>query len=158
LQPLDQVAVSAFQKESHVLDGFLVLVEACEAFDTRPETSVNVVLQTRSWTAPVDLNVAIADEEITFDQLQCLACKTSWKEGTEVSSAVFANPSCDDSTRACLVDGELYIRIRFIVAQEDVVLRLVLLDQIVFKRECFSFGVSDDKLHVLDALHHLILP
>ena len=156
LQPFDQVVVSAFEKKLHVLDSFLVMLERRETFDTRPEASVNVVLQTGSWTPAVDLNVAVADEEITFDQLQRFASQTCWEEWTEVCGAVFANASCDNGTRTRLVDRELYIRIGFVVTQEDVVFRLTLFDEIIFKRECFSFCVGDDKLHVLNAVHHLV--
>src|SRR5262249_38948768 len=88
LHPFDQVVVSALEKKLHVFDGFLLVLEGCETFDTGPKASVNVVLQTRSWTFPIDLNVAVADEEITFDQLQGFARPTRWKEWNEVCSAV----------------------------------------------------------------------
>lgn len=39
--------------------------------------------------------------------------------------------------------GEANKRIGFIITQQDVVFRLVLLDERIFKQECIKFGVND---------------
>ena len=68
----------------------------------------------------------------------------------EVERAVFAQPARDVDARIFLKRGEADVRIGLVVAQQDVELRLVLLDEVVFERQRFAFVVHDDVIEVGD--------
>ena len=56
-----------------------------------------------------------------------------------------------------LSQRDLDIRIGFVIPQQGVVLRPVLLDQIAFQNQCFQFRVRHDVLKPRDMRHHLLL-
>ena len=156
LQTFDQIIVAAFEKKFYVLDGFLILLKRGETLSARTEASMDVVLQTRPRPPAVNLNVAIANEEIALDQLQSFPGQTRREKRTEVCSAFSANPPGDNRSRKGFIDGQLYIRIGLVIPQKYVVLGPVLLDQIIFEGERFPFRIGHDELHVRYGVHHLI--
>ena len=156
-QTLDEVIFPAFQKEPHILHRLLVLLICCISFNARPHTAVNVILQARSRAFAVDLNIAVTNQEVSFDQLQTLPRKSRGKKRSKIQSPILADAPRDHGSREGLVYSELYIRIGFVVAQQNVVFGLVLLDEVVFQGECFAFGVGHDELDVFDCVHHLVL-
>ncbi len=94
---------------------------------------------------------------MTFDQAQRLSRETTREERPEIQRPVLADPPRNQSLGVGLVDGELDVGICLVVAKQDVVLRLVLLDEVVFERERFSFRVGHDELDVGNGSHHLVL-
>ena len=114
-KPLDQIALAAFEKELHVLDGFLVLRRRCQAVHARAEAAVDVVLQARPRALSVDRDRAVADQEIPLDQPQRLARQASGKERSGIVSAVLPHPAGDHGARIGLVDGQLDVGIGLVV-------------------------------------------
>ena len=64
-----------------------------------------------------------------------------------VSGAILAQPARDVNARI-FFGGELDVRIRFVVAQQDVEARLPLLDEVVLKRQRFFFVVDQNVVDV----------
>ncbi len=62
----------------------------------------------------------------------------------EIKRAVFDEAARDVDARIFFECGVADVGIGFVVAQQDVELRLVPLDEIVFEREGLSFVVDDD--------------
>ena len=157
LEPLDEVTVPALEKEFHVLYGFLVLRKRCQAVNTRAEAAMDVILQARPGTLPIDRDVAIADQKVSLDQLQGLSREARRKKRTEVQRPILAHAPRNDGARKWLVRRQLDERVRLVVTQQDVVLRLVLLDEVILERQRLAFRVRHDELEILDGVHHLIL-
>ena len=89
---------------------------------------MNVILQAGPGTLSVNLDIAIADKEISFDQLQSLSGQACREERPVVQCAVFSDAPRNDGPRKRLVHGKFNERVGFVIAQQDVVLWLVLLD------------------------------
>ena len=132
-QALDEVIVPAFEEQLHILHGLLVLLICRVSLNAWTYAAMNVILQARSRPLAVNLNIAVANQEISFDEFQAFPRKTRGEKRPEIQSPIFADAPGDHRSRERLVDGELYIRIGLVVPQENVVLGLVLLDQIIFQ-------------------------
>src|SRR5439155_3195850 len=133
------------------------LLICCISFNARPHAAVNVILQARSRPFAVDLNIAVTYQEVSFDQFGTFPRKSRGKKRPKIQSSIFGDAPRNHRSRKGLVYSELKIRIGFVVAQQNVVLGLVLLDEVIFKGECFAFGVGHDELDVFDCVHHLVL-
>ena len=66
----------------------------------------------------------------------------------EIERSVFAQPPRGEHPRIALADGQLDVGIRFVIAQKNVVARLLLLDQVVLKRQRFFLVVDDDVVEI----------
>ncbi len=79
-------------------------------------------------------------------------CDAVGQVGREVRAVIFAavflQPPCDVHARKALAERELDVRICFVVAQKDVVARLLLLDEVVLERQRFLVVVDDDVVDV----------
>ena len=73
-----------------------------------------------------------------------------------VKGAVFLDATGDINAREFFVDGQLDVGISLIIAEQNVVLGLVLLDEIVFQGQRFHFVVHHNEFHVRDLGSQLI--
>jgi hypothetical protein len=94
---------------------------------------MNVILQARTRPVAVDVNVAIPNEKVPFDKLDCFSSQSSGKKRAKVQRAILANATRDHGAGKRFIHGQLDVWIRLVVAQKDVVFRLVLLDEIVLE-------------------------
>ena len=78
------------------------------------------------------------------DEVHQTVGEIAGKIGAEVGRAVLLEPPRDIHARIRLL-GQLDVGIGLVIAQQDVVLRLVLLDQVVLKSECL-FLVADENV------------
>ena len=52
------------------------------------------------------------------------------------------------------VAREAHVRIALVIAKENVVARLLRLDQVVFEQQCLALGARDGRLHTRDLREH----
>ena len=71
----------------------------------------------------------------------------------EINRAVFDQAPRHVHARIFLERGVANVRVRLVVAQQDIEFRLVLLDQIVFERQGFALVVHDDVIEIRDFPH-----
>src|SRR6185437_9045465 len=79
--------------------------------------------------------------------------QTRRKIRPEEKRAVLLQPPRHKDSRKWLRGSEANVRIRFVVAQQDIELRLVLLDQIVLERQRLALIVNDDVFRFGDFAH-----
>ena len=75
-----------------------------------------------------------------------LAREASGQERSSVEAAVALDVPRDEDPRKRFVGRQLQVRIILVVAQQDVVFRRPLLDQIVFERQRLDHRIGDDDL------------
>ena len=148
-----QFRLLAFQKQANVVYRFLVALGRGQILHARTEAASDVELQARPRVIAVQINVARRHKEVAVNQI----CDAVGEVGREVRAVVFAavffQPPCDIHARKALAKRELDVRISFVVAQKDVVARLLLLDEVVLERQRFLVVVDDDVVDV-DGLAH----
>ena len=146
-QLLRQIFVAALQKQAHGSNGFLVAIVGGESLHARPQTAVNVELEAGMRVAARQIDVAGRHQKVAMDEVHQPVREVARKVGTEVGRTVLAQAPRDVDARI-LFGGELDIRVSLVVAQQDVVARLPLLDEIVLEREGFFFVVDTDEFEV----------
>ena len=88
-----------------------------------------MVFKTRARRLAIDFYVAGAKLKSPVDYVDGSPSHTGGQDGPEVERAVLLNPARDNGFGKRLVDGQLEMRIRFVVFQIDVVARLVFLGE-----------------------------
>ena len=83
-----------------------------------------------------------------IDQIDCATGHRRRQERSEVKCAVVLNSSRDHALGKRFVDGELEVRIRLVVFQLVIKVRLMLFDQGSFEDEGFDLVIGDDDLNV----------
>ena len=83
-----------------------------------------------------------------MDQIDDPVCQIPGKIRTVIIAAVFAQPPRYVHAGKALAQGEFDIWISFVVAQQDVETRLLLLDKVVFQRQRFFVVVYDNIFNV----------
>ena len=96
---------------------------------------------------PGQVEIAGRHLEMAMNEVHQPMRQIARKIRTVVSRPIFLEAARDVHTRVRL-GGQLNVGIRFVVAQQDVVARLVLLDQVVFKRQRLFFVVDLNDLDV----------
>ncbi len=107
---------------------------------------MHVVVEARARESAVDLDAARSDLEHPLDHLHRAAARARREEGTEVAVAVLQDPPRHERARPVLPRRDLDVGIRLVVAEEDVVARLVLLDERVLEGERLTLGLGDDRV------------
>ncbi len=99
----------------------------------------------------VEIDVAGRNQKIAVNEIDDAVSEVRREEGAVVFRFVFLQAPGDVNARIALAHGELDVRISFVVAQEDVVARLLLLDEVVLERQRLFF-VADDDVFNIDSL------
>ena len=84
---------------------------------------------------------------MAVDEVHQPVRQVAGKIGAEIGGAVLAQPPRDVDARVVLA-GQLDVGVGFVVAQQDVEARLVLLDEVVLERQRFLFVVDQDVVDV----------
>lgn len=127
--------------------GFLRLIA-----DAWSSTFVDVILQTNLILAGFDgfggkVQAARSDLENHPDRLKHDLHAFDIRIRAEVFGAVSPNPpGWENSWERFVFYTD--VRIRFVIAEADIVARLEFLDQVVFEDECFSLSIGDDDFDV----------
>src|SRR5690606_10749500 len=83
-------------------------------------------------------------------QVQSLARGRSRMKGSKITGSVRARTPYKLQSRPLCLLVQTKAQVLFVVAQLDVQSRSVLLDQIVFKDDCFFFSLGDDRGQIAD--------
>lgn len=97
-----------------------------------------------------------AEREYASEEAEGVADGAGGRVGAEVAGAVFLDAADGEDARKVFF-GDFDEEIVFVVAQDDVVGRLVGADEVGFQDEAFGFGVGADSFEVSDSLDHLLL-
>ena len=88
------------------------------------------------------------NQEVAVNQIDNAIRKTGREVRPEVERAVLAQAPRRKHARITLTDRQLDVGIRLVVAQKNVVARLLLLDQIVLERQRFLLVVDHDVVEI----------
>ena len=127
-----------------------------DGVDARREAAFDVVFQARTVALPGNHLVARPDAEQAVGQRHRLAREVGRQERSGEETAVLLHAAGDEHARKRLVGGELEIRVVLVVAQQDVVFRRALLDQIVLERERLDDRVGEDDLEARDLVQQRV--
>ena len=131
------------QERPYVLSGPLVGVVRDQAFHARSPAAVNVVLKARPRMGTSQVDAARRQLEMPVDETDQPVSEIARKVWSEIGRAVLLEAPRDVHSRILLL-GQLDVGIGLVVAQQDVVLRLVLLDQVVLESKGFLVVVDED--------------
>ena len=145
-----EVVPAAFEKEPDVAGSFAVALIGGETVDARAETTMNVILQTGTRMAAREIDRAARNEESLVNKMENAAGKSGGKIGAKIERAVFFDAAGEIDARIFFGGGEFNVRVGFVIPKHDVELRTVLLDEIVFERERFSFVADENGFEVGD--------
>ena len=155
-QPLDQLVVLAFEEQLRVLHRHVVLLLRADRGDARRDAALDVVLEARPLAVAGDDLVARPDAEQPVRQRHRPARERRRHERAGVEAAVALDAARDQHARKRLVRRQLQVRIVLVVAQQDVVLRRALLDEVVLERERLDDRVGDDHLEAGDLVEQRV--
>ena len=142
-----QVPVPAFQEQPHVAAPPGVGLIGGEPFDARAQAAVDVVLQAGLRVVARQIHLAGRHQKMAVDEVHQAVRQVAGEVRAEVGGAVLAQPPRHVDARILLA-GQLDVGIGLVVAQQDVEARLLLLDQVVLKRQRFFFVVDQDVVDV----------
>ncbi len=114
---------------------------------------MDVVLQAGAGMVAREIDLATGNEEAAMDELDDAIGEIARKIGAVVGSAVLAQAAGDEDFGIAVGERELDVRVSLVVAEQDVEAWLALLDEIVFKRQCFML-VGDENVFEIDGLAH----
>jgi hypothetical protein len=112
-----------------------------------------VVFETRARELAVNLDVAGAELERAVDEVNRAPREGSRQVRPEVERAVALDAPRDHHARERLVDRQLQVRVLLVVFEEDVVTRLVPLDEVRLQHQRLDLRVGDDEFEVADPAH-----
>ena len=145
-QLIGKLLVAPLEKQFGVVDGDGVTLRTADRHDTRSETPFDVVFETWTRTQTGDHFVAGANAKHFVRQSHRPARKLGRQKGTRIQIAVALYRSRDQHAWERLGGRQLQVGIVFVVAQQDVVARRALLDDVVLERQRFDDRVGDDHL------------
>src|SRR5439155_13967977 len=128
----------AAEEEDDVVDHLAIRVFRREADNTRPEALMHVVIQTRPRQRALavdDLEIATAQLELIGNELQQSPRGAGEEWPVKEIAFLAIEATREDDAREILRQRDLQIWIRLVVAKEDVVTRLMRLDEIVLEED-----------------------
>src|SRR5579883_778714 len=145
-----EVVAAALEKGASIVHGFGVFLVGNKPGDARAPTTLNVILEARPRVLTRQVHRAGGDAEMFVNEMDDAVGKAVREKWAEINRAVFAKPPGDVNTGIFFKRGEADVRISFVVAQQDVEFRLILLDEIIFQRQGFASVIDDDVVHIGD--------
>jgi len=141
------------EKKDNVVDHVAVLLARGQADHARAETLVHVIVETgprERALAVVDLQIAASQLELIRDELQQPPRGAGKKRTIEKIALFSIEPAREDDARKILRHRDLDVRIGLVVAKENVVARLVGLDEIVLEEDRLQLVVGRDEVDRFD--------
>ena len=109
---------------------------------------------TREGVLPFDdVEVAAPELELVGDQLQDPARRSGEERPEEDIALLPVHPPREDDPRIRLGGRDFDVRVRFIVAEEDVVPRLVRLDEVVLEEDRLELIVRGQEIDSVNLRH-----
>ncbi len=97
-----------------------------------------------------EIDVTARNHEALVDEGENAAGEICGEIGAEVGGAVFFDFAREVDAGIFFVEGELDVRVSFVVDEADVEFRLIALDEIIFEGESFAGIVEDDGVEIGD--------
>src|SRR5208337_92657 len=148
LDALDQIRASPFQKQSRILRRLRIPRIRGQSLRAWPQAPVNVILQARSRVNFRQVHITRGHQKPFVDEVQNPPRQARRKIRPEIQRPVLFHPPREIHPWIFLVQRQLDVRIRFVVPQHHVELRLVLLDEIVLERQRFPLVLHHTRLYV----------
>ena len=142
-----QVRVPAFQEEADVAHRRRVRLIGGQSLYARPQAAVNVKLQAGLGVKSGEVHLARWHQEVPVDEVHQAVRQVGREVRTEIGRAVLPQPSRHVNPGILFV-SQLDVRVRFVVAQQDVEARLVLLNQVVFESERFLLVINQNVVDI----------
>ena len=149
-QRLHELVVPPFEEQLRQVDRAPVLVLRTQRVHARGDAALDVVLEARPPALAGDDFVARPDPEQPVRERHGLAREGRGQERSRIEAAVALHAARDEHAGKRLVGRQLEVRIVLVVAQQDVVLRRALLDEVILERERFDDRVGDDHFQPRD--------
>ncbi len=149
----------AAEKEHDVVNHVAILGACGEPDDARAETLVHVVVEAgarQSAFAVGDLEIAASQFELIGDELQQPARGPREKWTVEKISFFSIEAPRENDAWKVLRHRDFEVWIRFVVAKQNVVSRLMRLDQVVLEHDRFEFVVRGNEVDRFDLLHQRV--
>ena len=151
---LEDLVGSAFEKLAGIGARAAIVVERTDCRDARRPATMDLKLKARPAPVAIELLAARADAEDAMDERRGPAAKKRGDVRPAVSALVLGHLADDVKPRVGLAQGQLEVGMILVVAKENVVVRLVALDEIVLKRQRLALAVRDQDVEVGDLRHH----
>jgi hypothetical protein len=135
--------VTAFEKQADAPDRVRVGFVGGESGHARAQAPMNMKLETRLRVVSRKIHVARRNLEESMDEVHQPMREIAREIRAVISRPVLAQPPRHVYPRITL-RRQLDVGISFVVAQQNVVARFPLLDQIVLERQCFLLVVDMD--------------
>ena len=147
--------VAAREKPDDLVDVPPVLL-AVDVADARRLAALDEVVEARDPRAPPRLGaLARAVLEELPEQVERLAHALRRRERPEVGAVRLVPLAGEVHAREVLVQADRDVRVRLVVAQPDVELRPVALDEALLGDQGLGLGLGDQDLDVVDSANHL---
>ena len=156
-EPLRHLLGAALQEEPRVLARAAVALERAELLDAGRGAALDLVLQARPRAPAVQGLLAGADAEELLHEAGRLPAEARRDVGAAVGVAVLGGATDDVEAGVLLGQGQLQVGVVLVVAEPQVVRRLVALDEVVLEGERLHLAVGDHEVEVGDLLDHAAL-
>src|SRR5258708_4075215 len=150
LEAFHEVVTPAFQKEPDVARGFRVAFVGGESRDARAEATLDVILQAGTRVSARKVHGAGRNQKPLVHEVKDAARQARGEIRAEVERAVFFYPPREVYARKFFRGGEFDVGVGFVVAKNDVELRAILLDKIVFESQGLALIADENGLEVGD--------
>src|SRR5215469_3442303 len=143
-----QVPYPTVEQKLDVFDGFRIPLRCGQPLHARPQASLDVKLQTWTRMRTTEINGARRDQKMTVDEIDEPVSQTGGKIRSKIQAAIALQPAGDVDPRVAFAHRELNVGVSFVIAQQDVEARLLLLDQIILKRQSFLVVIDYDVIDI----------
>ena len=145
-QLIDHGLAPAFEEHGRMPD-VVGVVGPVDEPHARSAAAIDLILEAGPGTVAEERIRALPDAEQLVDEGDGLAHGPGVRVGTEVPDARAPRSAVKDEAGKGRLLREMDPRIALVVAQDDVVARPVLLDQVVLEEQRFGLGMGDGHFH-----------
>ena len=144
----------AVQKGHHAVDDLRVLLLAAQ-MRARRFTAANFIIDARArGRFERQLFITGADRKHPAHHLQRVAHSRRADIGAKILRAVLLHAAGDGDARKGLAAVDAHIGVVLVVLEQDVVMRLVQLDQVAFQCQRLQIGIAQQDVKVIHLRHH----
>ena len=153
-QVLQDLVGAAFEELRGIGARLAVVVERTDRRDAGRLAPVNLKLKAGTRAMAVELLATRAHAEDAVHQGRGLPPDVGRDVRPAIGALVLGHLAHDVEARIRLAERQLQIGVVLVVTKEDVVERLVALDEVVLERQRLAFAVGDEDVQVGDLRHH----
>ena len=148
-QLMQHLLIFARKEQPHVVHLLPVLFFTHQASDARAQAAADLILQTRARAITIHAVFALADREQLLQQRQRFTHGIRVGKRPEIFALGVFGAAMHRQT-GMGIRAEKNQRIRFIVAQKNIISRLVQFNVVMFQQQRFRFGVGNRYVYLRD--------